>query len=231
MKKKVLEKVEELSDKNLELVSGFIDNLTKKKNLLPVFEEKLKTIKNNPIQEPKIAEKQKQIEKLASKGKIEPTEVLLEIVESVYSIEELEELEKEHKLELQDFVYFGGALSDKVFSKKEIVDGVEVFKEIESQNDLKPVSYSKKREIRKQFSKYEQATKKAKETVDKGERDEAKLIELQEEIKRQEKLLNIKIQEGHNLDTSNMSSWEKELLNQKVVANSFGSYTPPLGKK
>lgn len=229
--KDLTNKLENLSEDKINMVSTYVDKITKKTNLLPVFEEKLKTIKNNPVEEPKIAAKQKEIEAKATKGDLEPTEVLLEIVEAVYSFEEIEALEKEYNLDIKDIVRFGGAISNKVFGYKEEKDGEDIFKEIESQNSLKPVPYTKKREVRKQYQKYEAIVKKTVEYTKKDTFVEKELIDLQEEIKTEEKLLDIKVQEAHDLDTSSMSTWEKELLKQKVVANSYGNYTPPLGKK
>jgi hypothetical protein len=232
----LLERVDSLSEKEQELVSNFIDNLTKKTNLLPVFEEKLKSIKNNPVEEPKLAKAQLEIAEKMKNNEIESTEALLEIVGAIYTDEEIEAIELEYNFELKDVVKFGGAVSDKVFGYKEIVDGVEVFKEIESQMNLKPIPYSKKREIREQQKKYSDAIGKLVGYLNETEKnfeeiDEVKLKDLQENAEKEEKIFSGKISSAHNLDTSSMSDWEKELLKQKVVANSFGNYMPPMGKK
>lgn len=231
MKKQILEEIEKLNDGEISLVAKFVDNLTKKVELLPVFAEKLEAIKNNPIDEPKILAKQKEIEEKATSGDMDITEVLLEVIEAVCTIEEIEELEREYNLTIQDLVRFGGAISEKVFGLKEIVDGEEVFKEIPSHAELKPVPYSKKREIREQVKKYDNALKNFTEYVKNEKREDAKVKKLEDEIKKQNKLLDEKINQAHNLDTSNMSKWEKDLLKQKVLANSYGTYMPPMGKR
>ena len=69
------------------------------------------------------------------------------------------------------------------------------------------------------------------EYVKNEKREEAKVKKLEDEVKKQEKLLDEKINQAHNLDTSNMSKWEKDLLKQKVLANSYGTYMPPMGKR
>lgn len=225
------EKIKELNEGQIELVSQFVEKITKTEDLLPVFEDKLKTIKNNPIDEPKIAKKQKEIEELAKEGEIDQAEILLEIIEAVYTVEEIEALESEHNIEIKDLIKFGGAITEKVFGYKETVNGEEIFKEITSQDNLKPVPYSKKREIREQHKKYTKAINVAVEATKNQTPDLEELKALEAEIKKQEKLLDIKINEGCNLDMSEMTDWEKELLKQKVIGNSFGAYMPPVGKK
>lgn len=243
MKDKIIEKVNTLNDNQLEKTEKFLNNLTEEKKLPQILQKKLDTIKTNPLVEPKIATKQEEIQKAIDEGTLTLQEAPLEILEAIYSIEEIESLEEEHNLEIGDLILMGNEVAEKVFSYTEKIQGNEVYKEIETQNSLKPVKYSKKREIRDVYKKYgnliQELTflyKKSENALSLGlekelENIKKELESLQDKVEQEEKILNQKVNDAHDLDTSTMSEWEKELLKQKVIANCFGNYMPPMGKK
>jgi len=239
MKDNIKAKIETLNNKQLKDTEKFIENLTKKNDLPEILQIKLDGIKNNPIAEPKIAAARDKIVKALNKKEISTTDATLELIEAVYTIEEIEEIEVEYKLEIKDLIKFGNEIALKVFGKKELVDGEEVFKEIESQNDLRPIPYSKKRKVRDAFQKVGDISQKAlnelkkyegKDDVKLSEKAKNKVADLDKKMNEAKELLDREVNSAHNLDTSDMTEWEKELLHDKVVANCFGNYIPPMGK-
>ncbi len=177
---------------------------------------------------------------------IDQSEMLIEMVSAVYTIDELDEMQDEHNFEITDIMSFGGALAAKVFNQKDKnEDGQEILKEIESQKDLKPVKYSKKKTIRSQYNKYVKVMSEAQKVASHiqvllGNKNidgvalevqSEKQKTLEEKMEVEDKSLQNLINDAHDLDTSSMSDWEKDLLKSKIIQNSFGNYTPVVGKK
>lgn len=226
MKAKILEKVEVLDEAQQKTTLDFLENLTKKIELPEIFKTKLEEIGNNPIEEHKIAKAKEEILQEQEAGIAEPMEFNLDILRAIYNPEELDELAKEHNFDIVEFAAFGRELHDKVFNLNTLVDGKLVYKEIASQNDLAPITYTKKRELRTIIWAMQKiATKIQKVTT---------IEEIDTLSKEAEKLrieLDKKIDAAHNLNTNSMTDWEKELLKAKIIAHAFDNYIPPLGKK
>lgn len=222
MKQQILEKVETLNEYQLKVTDEFLTNLTKIIELPEIFKEKLEQLKNTPMDEPKVAAKKED----AIQRELGEVEYSLELVETIFTISELDAINEKEQLELKDLVKFGAEIDKKVFGFKEVVDGAEVFKEIPSQNELKPLSYSKKKEIR-------DLSFKARKISDalKDEKDTEKILKIFDELTALDKELIKAAASSHNLDESKMTKWEKDLLMQKITSHAMGAYNPPLGKK
>ena len=226
MKAKILEKVEVLDEAQQKITLDFLENLTKQIELPEIFKAKLEEIGNNPIDEHKIAKAKEEILQEQEAGIAEPMEFNLDILRAIYTPEELDELAKEHNFDIVEFATFGREVHDKVFNLNTLVDGKLVYKEIASQNDLAPIAYTKKRELRTIIWAMQKiATKIQKaETI-----EEIDTLSKEAEILRVE--LDKKIDAAHNLNTNSMTDWEKELLKAKMIAHAFDNYMPPMGKK
>ena len=223
MKKTILEKVETLNEYQLKVTDEFLANLTKKTELPEIFKNKLAEIKSTPMEEVAISSKKDEI---LARGDASQFDYVVELVEAVYSIEELDKINEENPITLKELAQFGLEIDNKVFGLKTIVDGVEVYKEIESQNELKPLAYSKKKEIRDISNK----TRKLMDKLQKEE-DSEKINAILEELKELDEVFVKTISSSHNLNEANMTKWEKDLLVSKLVAHSMDNYTPPMGKK
>lgn len=225
MKKEILEKVETLNEHQLNVTNEFLTNLTKETELPEIFKEKLAQLKDTPMDEPKIDAKRKEI--LEKQGKdFNQVDYCIEIVESVYSIEELDKICEENDVSLKDIVRFGSEIDKKVFGLTKSVDGVEVYKEIPSQMDLKPLAYSKRKEIR-------DISRQSRKMIEQlqQEQDMDKIGALLDEVEKLNENLMKTISSSHNLNEAIMTQWEKDLLTSKLVAHSLDNYNPPLGKK
>lgn len=223
MKQAILETVETLNEYQLKVTNEFLTNLTKKTELPEIFKNKLSEIKSTPMEEEKINAKRDEI---LARGDVSQLDYALELVEAVYTIEEIDKINEEKELALKELVQFGIEIDNKVFGLKTIVDGVEVYKEIESQNELKPLPYSAKKKIRDLSGK----TRKLMDKLQ-NENDIEKVNAILDEVKVLNEEFTKTISSSHNLNETNMTQWEKDLLVSKLVAHSMDNYTPPLGKK
>lgn len=223
MKTAIIEKVETLNEYQLNVTNEFLTNLTKKTELPEIFKNKLLEIKSTPMEEEKINAKRGEI---LARGDVSQLDYALELVEAVYTIEELDKINEDKELALKELVQFGIEIDNKVFGLKTIVDGVGVYKEIESQNELKPLSYSAKKKIRDLSGK----TRKLMDKLQ-NENNVEKVTTMLDEVKALNEEFTKAISSSHNLNETNMTQWEKDLLVSKLVAHSMDNYTPPLGKK
>ena len=222
MKKEILEKVETLNEYQLKVTDEFLTNLTKKTELPEIFKEELDKLKSTPMDEPKVDAKRNE---LFENGE-SVLDYYLGLVEAIYSIDELDVLFREKDIDEKSLLAFGIEIDRKVFGFLETIDGVNVLKEIPSQMELKPLDYS----VRKSIKILLNQSEKINGDIEK-EKNTDKLIELY----KKRDVLAIELEElihkSHNLDTSKMTKWEKELLEVKIISHSKANYTPPLGKK
>ena len=241
----MLKRIEKLlEDKNnKEVIEKFISKLeNKEKYKLPeVLQIKLDGIKNNPIDETEIALKKDSIDKQIESGDLDPQEAFFEIIESVYTVSEIETLQQVHKIKIKDIISFSSMLSNKVFSQREEdKDGELQLKEIESQNELEPITYGTQKLLRKELKKFYTLNKKASDLSseiieltkeDKKTKDKNKeLNKLTDQLEVGLKQLEENTYKYSKLDVSEMSEWEKKLLYAKVTSMAYGNYTPPVGK-
>ena len=225
MKKEILEKVETLNEHQLKVTDEFLTNLTKKTELPEIFKEKLAQLKETPMEETTIDAKRKEI--LEEQGKdFDQVNYCIELVEAVVVIDELDKICEENDILLKDIVRFGSEIDKKVFGLTKTVDGVEVYKEIPSQMDLKPLAYSKRKEIR-------DISRQSRKMIEQlqQEQDMDKIGVLLDEVEKLNENLMKTISSSHNLNEAIMTQWEKDLLTSKLVAHSHDNYTPPTGKK
>jgi len=224
-----------LVTENESIFENLIEKINEEKNrVMPeVLAEKLKTIRNNPLEEPKLHKIQEELSKKLLAGEISNEDALLDLLEGVYTIEDLDAMPN---LNIKDLLTFAGAVSNKVFlftyedEKKN-----EITKEIPSQNELLPLTYTNKKVIREMLKSnqkvisaiqksYRNAQTMTEEELNKSSEDIKAYTEQLEEQKK--KVLGM-----CNLDVSSMSDWEKNLLYKKLIDNANGSYTPPVGKR
>ena len=244
--KDLLLQLEPFAETHKSVIENLINKLKleKEQKLLPFFKDKLATLKDNPIDEPKLQEAREKINKRIEDGEIDTTDALLIITDEIYTEDEIENLKQKHNLkdiEIQEIINFGSAISVKVFGYTyEDENKNDVLKEIASQNELQPLSYSNKRKIRdilksqtKAFDNVMEESKKIQRLVDDGEDVEERMKASNEVYEAAMKDIEVDkktILSMSNLDTSEMTEWGKELLYKKLVANTNGSYTPPMGK-
>jgi len=255
MKKEVrdlLQRFAPYSETHKDVIERFLEKLENSAVLPKVFEEKLATIKDNPMAEPEIAKLKEELE--ADKD-LDATMKLLDILGAVYTKDEFDEICSENNFDIKDVSLMGGAVWEQVFGHTyQSENGTPTLKEVDSQNEFKPLKFSKKRELIKDYSKYtnkagEEETLVLKITklyseVDKiddldeikskqseGENLQKDLEDLRKETDGILEKFNIKALHESGLDTSKMSEWEKNLLIKKVIGNSYGTYVPPVGKK
>jgi hypothetical protein len=238
--KELLLQLEPFAESQGSIIQSFIDKLKKEKEqkLPQVFEDKLATVGNNPIEEPKIAELRDEINKKLKDGEIDKIEALLDIIEGIYTIDELNNMDTD----IKELIKLGSRLSVQVFGYTyEDENKNTIYKEVPSQDDLQPLSYSQKREVRKLIKDsrkiYDEAEEKANKIdlkIENGEDVSTLLEESTEAFKKVSELAESnkeKILGMCNLDYKSMSEWEQELLHQKLIANASGNYQPKVGKK
>jgi len=241
--KKVLLKLEPFVGTHKNQIENLIKKLeTEKEMKLPKeFEDKLKTIKNNPVDEEDIAVVKKELDDKVLDGEIDHTDALLDLVGAVYDAKDISP-----DTNINDVITFGSRLTTHIFGHKYTNDeGEEVFKEIESHKDLKPLTYKEKRDVRnklmglkKEINKHQKKSKEVISQLEDLDITEEKAQSLKDELKAMtddiDKLIkDIRkdIIKMSNLKTKDMSDWEEELLYQKLIANANGSYAPVQGKK
>jgi len=240
----MLERIKPLLENNAEAFEKLVIKLEAKKELkLPeVLQKKLDSMGNNPLEEKGLAAKREQINKLVADGELDAGEVLFDLLEEIYSITEIETMQDIHKIDINDLTRFASAVSLKVFPIKVKNDlGEDILKEVPSQNALQPISYGVQKILRSETKKYNNLLRKMKESLDKanalaeeGESIDEELV-LQDKLSNQtdkalEDLKNLTYKHS-GLDTDDMNEWELELLYTKMLSMTYGSYTPPMGKK
>lgn len=238
--KDLLLKLEPFVETHKGALEAFISKLEKEKErkLPQVFEDKLKTIGNNPIEEPKLAELREEINKKVADGEIDEADALLDIIEGIYTVEDLNGMDTN----ITDLIKLGARLSVQVFGYTyEDENKNTIYKEVPSQDDLQPLSYSNKRKVRqliqasqKQFQEAEQFARTVQASIENGDDVSDKLEKSTEKFKKVSELAESnkkQILSMCNLDYNSMSEWEQELLYQKLLANVSGNYQPKVGKK
>ena len=237
--KVLLLNLEPFAEEHQTEIQLLINKLTKiKEQKLPqIFEDKLKTIKNNPIDEPEIDMLKKELDKQVLAGDIDETESLLELVGAIYDAKDISA-----DTNINDVITLGARLTDHVFGHKYINEKKEeVFKEPKSHEEFKPLAYIQKKEVRKLIVSLQNSYSEIKESYLNIKKSESnKDDNIATLILESEKLVentNTKMEDNRkrilgmsDLATTNMSEWEIELLYQKIIANANGSYTPPMGK-
>lgn len=258
MSRKILNRLESISEsKNTkDELAIFVKELKDEyePKLPKVLEEKLNNIKNNPLDEPKIAELKNKLSKKVLDKKIDDAELFLQITEFVIDENELEQMFSDG-IGLEQFAFFGKSVVSKVFDLRFLNEDKEsVLKEIESQNNLKVLSYKETREIKKariiqdnkvhkkqrEYSELVKKLEKVNSKKDKTDKDNTyikkltasleKVIKEYSEIATENEKIIITFIEKFGIDIKDITDWEKELLIHKIVAMSEGQYTPPMGK-
>lgn len=174
--------------------------------------------------------KKDEIDEFIEDKQKDEVDMLLEILECVYSVDELDKIQSETKFELNNLVEFAESITEKVFEYKELNEkGEQVFKEIECQDELKPISYISQKNIRKAQNALNNVIEKIQ--TDFGNQDMSSMLELNKKLEEKGKVVDALVKKAHDLNTAEMSDWEKQLLKQKVIENAFGRYMPLVGKK
>lgn len=243
--KKLLLRFEPFVSTHESAIENFIKKLEieKEQKLPQTFEDKLNTLGRTPLDEPKInriREEDKENEDLSDEEKY------LNFVEALYTIDEIEDMNKEDDDIIKTLVKLGSRIEERIFGVTyEDGDKNIIFKEVQSQDNLKPLAYIQKKELKKLKNSLAKQTKEAQEFSQKvyaniydenADKDKVKL-DMEEaknkwdEVAKVAEQVNEKILKMSGLDYEVMCEWEKELLIQKLIANAEGRYTPKLGKK
>lgn len=244
--------------KNVSHIEETLNILNKESELKEPLKKALNEVGESPLQEKEIYKISKKLIKLKTEEEI--AEVELEAVEHIFDMEELDKLVSEG-CTLKDMLEFAREAIDKVTSfYKTTEDGQEVFKEIESQNNLEPIKsfqvmkkitdYDKKAkelgrkakiksiEFMSKGTEYDEkirngelSTKEYKKLLDKHREEfEIELSKMKDNIEQFKTQSQAYCFEHCNLEVENMSQWEKDLLWHKMKAMAAGDYTPPMGK-
>lgn len=234
-------------DKSRQAIERVVDALDSKRDLdLPeVLLVKLNSVGDDPLKEPKIREKQEEIDKLLESNEIDADEAPIELLEVIYTAEEINELHKSG-ISLAEFQKLGTEIASKVFSQMKLSeDGSYEFKEVDSHKDMAVLSFYERKELRKMVrgvdsivaqiqQKFAEAHIASKSTKNKEVDKVSKILEEMKELKPKsieaQKELADKALLYSKLNTKDMSEWEKNLAVQKVIAMAKDAYTPPLGK-
>lgn len=234
--KDLLLKIEPFAETNSGAIEALIEKLEneKSKTLPEQLQKKLDGVKNTPLEEANLFQLW---ESIKENQETSDDEKMLDILEAVLSDEELESMTD---IDIKDFIKLGRLAKEKVTSFAYLDENMrEIYKEVPSQQALEPMPYKKKREVRKIVEKKSEAREDFKKLFKtKPPKDEEGQAQFSEQIK--EAIKNIQDEEAErqseiiskcNLDATGMTKWERELLVTKLIAHSFGNYTPPVGKK
>ena len=239
--KKMIDRIEVLLEENPNAFTPLVEKLEKAKEykLPQVLQKKQDSLKNTPMDEEDIAEHRDMLQKQVEAGEMEYSESTLELVESIYSTEELKELQSLHDITLTDLVKFSIAVTDKVFGLREEDENGELhLKEVASQKELQPLFYDTQKLIRKESKKHDRKVSQLQDSVrgfgDQKTQDISEVIQankkLAEEVKESARNLKLLARKHSRIETDEMSEWELDLLQTKMIAMAHGNYTPPAGK-
>lgn len=241
--KELIKKIETLSEdkKNLSQIERFVDALEEKNKLPQELQDKLSLIGNNPMKESKIAEVWKSVE---TDKELDEDDKIIAILDTIFAEGETTTL-YEKGIGFGDFLKFGSMAKEKVMGFMEKAnDETEVFKEVESHKELKPLSFATIKEIkkfRKTFlSKYTTYVAENQSFISRLQSGDEVKINIDEEKAKIEtyakeyhdslEAMNNRALEMSGIRYDNQTDWEQKLLANKVIAMAMGTYTPTVGK-
>ena len=223
------------------------------------LKEKLEDIKSSPSEEPKVNDAIllaiKEIEELTKEdafmNNIQEYRVdgLISIATSVLEDDELEDMYK-NGVSMEDFAEFGRLVEEKVRGFKYIDDEKGyIFKEPESHNDIKLLSFKDAMSIRKKIreissmqDKVEKKFREAQNVLDSTDEDfdkkrskniDKKIAEAKEiskKVKDKAESLNDFAFKCSGLDKEELTDWEFDMAIAKMKEMADGTYTPKEGK-